>query len=158
MDKLFIERLKILYPAPKSELTFSSTFELLVAVILSAQCTDKRVNIVTNKLFKVASTPAQFAQMPLGELEEHIKSINFFHNKAKNIISASRDIVSRFDGKVPSDMKELISLSGVGIKTASVVLASGFGIPAIPVDTHVLGWSSDLESKKQKHPMSCTQN
>lgn len=152
MDKKFVDKLKSLYPDAKSELNFKTPFELLVAVVLAAQCTDKRVNAVTEKLFKVASTPAQFAHMSIGEIEEHIKSINFFHNKAKAIFEASNAIVKKFGGVVPKTVEELVSLPGVGIKSASVILAAGFNIPALPVDTHVFRVSNRLGIAQAKTP------
>lgn len=125
------------YPSAHCELNFSSDFELLVAVILSSQCTDKRVNIVTSELFKKYNTPLHFAQMSQEELEPLIHSCGFFRAKAKSIISASRDILERFNGKVPSTMEDLLSLRGVGRKTANVVLSVAFNEQTIPVDTHV---------------------
>ena len=125
------------YKDAECELNFSSTFELLVAVILSAQCTDKRVNEVTKTLFKVANTPEDFCKMPQEKLEQLIHSCGFYHNKAKNIKKCSEDLVNRFGGVVPSNKNELKSLAGVGEKTANVVLATAFKTPAIAVDTHV---------------------
>lgn len=124
-------------PNPKCELNFSSVFELLVAVILSAQCTDKRVNQVTAKMFKKWNTPQDFANLNPKELEQEIHSLGFFRNKAKSIINASNQIIQDFGGHVPSDFDALCSLSGVGRKTASVIMAEGFKKPAVAVDTHV---------------------
>ena len=138
------ELLKENYKNPKCELHFSTPFELLVAVILSAQCTDKRVNEVVKTLFVEANTPEAFAKMKQEELEQKIKSCGFYRNKAKNIISASKDICLRFGSKVPQTQKELESLAGVGEKTASVILAVAFNIPAIAVDTHVTRLSNRL--------------
>ena len=132
------------YKDAQCELKFSSTFELLVAVILSAQCTDRRVNEVTKVLFKQANTPEQFAIMEQGRLEGLIRSCGFYHNKAKNIISCSKDLVNRFGGVVPSEKAELKSLAGVGEKTANVVLSTAFKTPAIAVDTHVFRVSRRL--------------
>jgi len=132
------------YRSPKCELVWTTPFELLVAVILSAQCTDKRVNMVVSKLFEQYNTPEQFANMSQDVLEEWIKSCGFYHNKAKNIISASRDIVEKYGGKVPEDLEGLMALSGVGEKTASVVQAVAFHVPAIAVDTHVLRLSNRM--------------
>lgn len=126
-----------LYENPKCELVFSSNYELLVAVILSAQCTDKRVNQVTSELFKEYNTPEKMIKLSQEELEKKIHSCGFFHNKAKHILECSRDLIDKFDGKIPSDKKTLLSLSGVGEKTANVVLATAFSVPAIAVDTHV---------------------
>lgn len=115
------------YPDAHCELDFGTTFQLLVAVILSAQCTDKRVNVVTKDLFKRASTPEDFAVMPAEELEKLIYSCGFYHNKAKNIIAASREIMEKYGGKVPDTFDGLLSLPGVGRKTANVVFSVGYG-------------------------------
>ena len=132
------------YKNAECELNHNSTFELLVAVILSAQCTDKRVNEVTKVLFKQANTPEQIANMPQERLESLIRSCGFYHNKAKNIISCSKDLVNRFGGIVPSEKADLKSLAGVGEKTANVVLSTAFKTPAIAVDTHVFRVSRRL--------------
>lgn len=132
------------FPNAKSELNFKNPFELLVAVILSAQCTDKRVNKVTPSLFAVADTPQKMADMPVEQIEELIHSCGFYHSKAKYLHEMSSDIVARFDGQVPSDIESLRSLSGVGRKTANVVYAVGFGGQAIAVDTHVFRVSNRL--------------
>ena len=139
-----IERVDSLYENPKCELVFNSTFELLVAVILSAQCTDKRVNAVTKELFKDYNTPLKMITLSQAELENKIKACGFFRNKAKHILEASNDIISKFDGEVPSTKKELLTLSGVGEKTANVVVSTAFGVPAIAVDTHVFRVSNRL--------------
>ena len=139
-----IDRVISLYRGRGCELNFNSEYQLLVAVILSAQCTDKRVNEVTNELFKVAPTPE--AMIALGEtkLKKYIYSCGFYNNKAKNILSASEDLVQRFNSVVPNDFDKLVSLAGVGEKTASVVLATAFGEPAFAVDTHVFRLSKRL--------------
>ncbi len=154
MDRIseIFDRLKSKYPAARCELGYDSPFELLIAVILSAQCTDKRVNEVTNVLFKKINTPEQFAVMEQGELEKEIYTCGFYHNKAKNIIAASKDICEKFGGKVPSTMDELLTLSGVGRKTANVVLNVAFGQPTIPVDTHVFRVSHRLALSDGKTP------
>lgn len=139
-----IEKVDSLYENPKCELVFNSTFELLVAVILSAQCTDKRVNAVTKELFKDYNTPLKMITLSQAELENKIKACGFFRNKAKHILEASNDIISKFDGEVPSTKKELLTLSGVGEKTANVVVSTAFGVPAIAVDTHVFRVSNRL--------------
>lgn len=126
------------HPDAQCELDFGTPFQLLVAVILSAQCTDKRVNEVTPKLFADYSTPEQFAAMDPSVLERYIFSCGFYKNKAAHIISAAKDIVERFGGEVPSTIEELMTLAGVGRKTANVVYAVAFGGQAIAVDTHVL--------------------
>ena len=133
-----------LYENPKCELHFSSNYELLVAVILSAQCTDKRVNQVTSELFKEYNTPEKMITLSQDELENKIHACGFFRNKAKHILEASNDIISKFDGEVPSTKKELLTLSGVGEKTANVVVSTAFGVPAIAVDTHVFRVSNRL--------------
>lgn len=132
-----LEKLKIAHPMAGCELEYNTPFELLVAVILSAQCTDKRVNIATRELFKVYNTPAQFATLTLDELKPYIFSCGFYNNKGSNIIAMSRSLMEKFGGEVPRTLEELTSLAGVGRKTASVVLSVAFDIPAMPVDTHV---------------------
>lgn len=139
-----VDALDKIYVDPKPELIFGSVYELLVAVILSAQCTDKRVNMVTAQLFKTYNTPAKMIELSQEELEEKIKPCGFFHDKAKHILDCSLDLVERFNGEVPSDKQSLRSLAGVGEKTANVVLAAGFNIPAIAVDTHVFRVSNRL--------------
>ena len=129
--------LKTMHPNAGCELNFSSVYELLVAVILSAQCTDKRVNEVTKKLFEKYNTPEQIAPLTVEELKPYIFSCGFYNNKGNNIIAMSKALVEKYDGKVPEDFDELVSLPGVGRKTASVVLCVGFDKPAMPVDTHV---------------------
>ena len=118
-------------------LNHETPWQLLIAVILSAQCTDARVNIVTETLFKKYDTLEKFANADLAELEEDIRSTGFYHNKAKNIISCARTLVQKYHGEVPSTLEELTSLAGVGRKTANVVISEGFQVPAIAVDTHV---------------------
>lgn len=132
------------YPDAHCELNYGSPFQLLVAVILSAQCTDKRVNAVTQELFKRADTPQQFAAMPIEELEKLIYSCGFFRNKARNIKNMSVDLITRFNSKVPQSFDDLLSLSGVGRKTANVVSAVAFGGDGIAVDTHVFRVSRRL--------------
>ena len=133
-----------LYVNPKCELVFSSNYELLVAVILSAQCTDKRVNQVTSSLFKEYNTPQKMITLSQEQLEEKIRSCGFFHNKAQHILDCSRDLIEKYNGEIPSNKKELKGLAGVGEKTANVVLATAFGVPAIAVDTHVFRVSNRL--------------
>ena len=136
--------LKEKFPEPMCELNFKDRYQLLVSVILSAQCTDKRVNIVTKDLFKKYPTAETMAKANLEELEQEIKPCGFYHNKAKNILSACQKIVSDFDGEVPEDYDKLISLPGVGRKTANVITSAGFGGDAIAVDTHVFRVSRRL--------------
>ncbi len=139
-----IKEVDALYDNPKCELVFHSNYELLVAVILSAQCTDKRVNAVTSELFKEFNTPEKMITLSQAELEEKIRACGFFHNKAKHILRASQDIIDRFDGKIPNTKKELKSLAGVGEKTANVVISTAYDVPAIAVDTHVFRVSNRL--------------
>lgn len=150
-DQIF-SKLKERYPNAGCELNYRSPFELLVAVILSAQCTDTRVNMITNELFKVANSPADFAKMPLEELEKYIYSCGFYRNKAKNIKSAAIDILQKFNGQVPDNLKDLMSLAGVGRKTANVILSVAFNKEAIAVDTHVFRVSHRLDLSRGKTP------
>ena len=153
--KEIVENFNRLVPDAKCELNFSSNFELLVAVILSAQCTDKRVNEVTKSLFEIANTPQEFAIMPQEKLEKLIYSCGFYHNKAKNIISASKDICKRFNGEVPSEFNDLVSLAGVGRKTANVMTSVAFNGDAFAVDTHVLRISKRLNLTSSQNPDIC---
>jgi endonuclease-3 len=139
-----IELLLALYPDAAPELTFRSDYELLVAVILSAQCTDVRVNEVTNILFKRADTPQAMASMSLNTLEDIIRPCGLFHTKAKNILAMSQTLTQNYDGKVPETLEQLMELPGVGRKTANVVVSNAFGVPAIAVDTHVFRVSARL--------------
>ena len=139
-----VDAIDKLYENPKCELEFSSNYELLVAVILSAQCTDKRVNQVTSELFKEFNTAQKMITLSQEELENKIRSCGFFHNKAKHILEASKDLVKKYNGEVPSEKQELKKLAGVGEKTANVVVSMAFGIPAIAVDTHVFRVSNRL--------------
>lgn len=132
-----LEILAHMYPDAKCELNYTTPFELLVATILSAQSTDKRVNMVTERLFPKYNTPEAFAALPYETLEEEIKEIGLYRSKAKNIIEMSRLLLERYDGQVPADREVLEQLPGVGRKTANVVISNAFDIPAIAVDTHV---------------------
>lgn len=132
------------FPNAKSELNFHSPFQLLVAVILSAQCTDKRVNLVTPRLFEVAPDAKTLAQLPQEQIEEIIHSCGFYHSKATYLKQMSQDIVNRFGGEVPNNIDDLRTLAGVGRKTANVLYAVGFGGQAIAVDTHVFRVSNRL--------------
>lgn len=132
-----LSKLSLMHPDARCELNFRTPFELLVAVILSAQCTDKRVNIVTKELFSRFNTPRDFAALSEQELGEYIYSTGFYKNKAKSIIEASQALIREYGGEVPRELDKLVKLKGVGRKTASVVLSVAFGIPAMPVDTHV---------------------
>lgn len=148
-----LEYLKKLYPNPGSELEYKSAFELLIAVILSAQCTDARVNKVTKVLFQKYDTPKALANANQAEIEKIIYSCGFYHNKAKNIIECSRDILQKFDGKVPNNLDDMQKLAGVGRKTANVVYSLWFGGDAIAVDTHVFRVSNRLGIAKGKTPL-----
>ena len=133
------------FPEPRCELNHSNPLELLIATILSAQCTDQRVNQVTDRLFKSYRRPEDYAKADPIELSEVIRPTGFFNNKTRNIIGCCQALVDRFEGKVPKTMEALVSLPGVGRKTASVILGHCFGQPAIVVDTHVLRVSRRLE-------------
>ena len=142
--KAILEILAQDFPNPKSELVFNSPFELLTAVILSAQCTDKRVNQVTPALFAVAPTPQDMSALPLETIESLIRPCGFYHSKATYLKDMATDIVTRFGGVVPHTIDELRTLKGVGRKTANVVYAVAFGGQAIAVDTHVFRVSNRL--------------
>ena len=150
---LISEKLIEAYPNPNPALKFNSPYELLVAVILSAQCTDERVNKVTAELFKVADTPEKMVELGADKLEGYIYSCGLYRSKAKNIVSASKEIAEKFGGKVPEDMDELRSLDGVGRKTANVVGSVAFKIPAIAVDTHVFRVSNRIGLARGKTPL-----
>jgi endonuclease-3 len=148
-----ISRLKKAYPDAHCELNFSNPLQLLIATILSAQCTDKRVNIVTETLFKKYRTARDFADAPAATLEEEIKSTGFYCNKAKSIQAACRALVEKHDGEVPRTMEALTQLAGVGRKTANVVLGNAFGVSeGIVVDTHVGRLSTRLDLTKETAP------
>ena len=132
-----VEKLKVLYPEAKAELNFSNPFETLIATILSAQCTDKRVNMVTEGLFAQYPDAYAFAKLTPEQLEPIIKPCGLYHAKAKNIIAACKALVAEYEGQVPNDRAKLMKLPGVGQKTAGVVLLAAFGDDQIPVDTHV---------------------
>jgi len=154
----FIAALRRTYPDAHCELNFSSPLELLVATILSAQCTDKRVNRVTAELFKKFRSTKDFADAPLAEIEAAIKSTGFFRNKAKNIQNCCRMLVEKFGGEVPLTMDELHALAGVGRKTANVVLGNAFGINVgVVVDTHVTRLSNRLGLTKAKDAVKIEQ-
>lgn len=133
-------------------LTHSDAWELLVATILSAQCTDARVNIITKDLFAKYRTIEDFANADLAELEQDIKQAGFYHNKAKNIIGSARMILSDYDGEVPSDIEDLTRLPGVGRKTANVIRGNIYGIDSIVVDTHVKRISGRLQLTREEDP------
>ena len=137
MVQKVLDALMGLYPEARAELHFSNPYETLVATILSAQCTDKRVNKVTEKLFPMYPDAHAMAKLEPEQLEPLIRECGLYRNKAKNIIAASRALVENYGGQVPSTRKELMALPGVGQKTAGVVLLAAFGDDQIPVDTHV---------------------
>lgn len=139
-----LSELARLYPDAKPALEFRSPYELLVAVILSAQCTDERVNKVTRVLFEKHAAPRDMLSLSQEELEKYIYSCGFYHNKAQHILSATRDILEKFGGEVPATLEDLRTLAGVGRKTANVVYAVAFGGDAIAVDTHVFRVSNRL--------------
>lgn len=126
-----------MFPDAKAELNHDNTFELTIAVLLSAQATDNHVNKVTKSLFKKYKTPKDYVDVPLEEVENDIRTIGLFRNKAKNIQKLCRDLIDKFDGEVPDNYEDLVSLAGVGRKTANVVLSVAFDVPRIAVDTHV---------------------
>jgi len=147
------------YPDAKAALNFRTPFELLIATILSAQCTDARVNMVTPGLFRKFPTPKRFAEADILELQQEIKSTGFYRQKAKSVISSSKAIIGEFGGQVPRTMEQLLTLDGVGRKTANVLLGNAFGIPGIAVDTHVkrlaqrLGFSNEQDPTKIEHDL-----
>ncbi len=132
-----LDRLEGLYPEAKAELHFTNPFETLIATILSAQCTDKRVNMVTETLFRDYPDAASMGALTQEQLEERIKTCGLYHSKAKNILAACKILTEEYGGKVPDNRGELMKLPGVGQKTAGVVLLAAFGDDQIPVDTHV---------------------
>ncbi|MFO3667107.1 endonuclease III [Anaerococcus kampingiae] len=143
--KKVLDLLDIMYPdVDHSMLDFTTPFELLVATILSAQATDVSVNKVTKEMFKEANTPEDFANMDIKKLENYIRSIGIYRNKAKNIQAASKILINDYNSIVPKDKKELQKLPGVGRKTANVVVSNAYGIPAIAVDTHVFRVSNRI--------------
>jgi endonuclease-3 len=135
--KNVIEWFKVNMPVAKSELDYRSPWELLVAVVLSAQCTDKRVNMITPELFRNFPTPKHFAETEPQEIYEYIRSCTYPNSKAKTLVELSKKIVSDYKGQVPDQLDELLKLPGVGRKSANVILAVAYDQPAMPVDTHV---------------------
>ena len=149
-----LAELEKLYPDAKPALHFTTPYELLVAVVLSAQCTDERVNKVTAVLFEKYSTPQAMLTLTQTELEKYIFSCGFYRMKAEHILSASKDILEKFNGQVPNTVEELTSLAGVGKKTANVVYSVAFGGDAIAVDTHVFRVSNRLGLAKGETPIA----
>lgn len=150
--KKIFDILKKEYPKVKPALEYSNPFELLIATILSAQCTDERVNIVTKPLFKKYKKPQDFVELKNEELEKEIFSTGFYKQKAKSIKACCDELIENHKGKVPADFDELVKLSGVGRKTASVIAGNAFGIPAIAVDTHVKRLSNLLGFIESQNP------
>src|SRR5947209_9924773 len=148
-----IRELTRLYPDAHCALTYANPLQLLVATILSAQCTDKRVNLVTPALFARYPDAEAFAKADPGELERLIQSTGFFRSKTRNIIACCQEIVARHGGEVPATMEGLVPLPGVGRKTANVVLGNAFGVPGIPVDTHIARLSRRLGLTAEAEPV-----
>ncbi len=140
------------HPFPKSELRYSTPFQLLVATMLAAQATDKKVNVVTAELFKLYPDAKSISRMELDTLKEIIRSINYYNNKAKNILAVSKTLFESYNGKVPDTREELESLPGVGRKTANIVLSNAFGQPVMAVDTHVHRVSNRIGLVKTDKP------
>ncbi len=159
-----IEEIKTLflkhYPDSLTELNYNNIYELLIAVMLSAQCTDKRVNIITPALFEKYPTPIKLANADLDDVKSYIKTCSFFNNKAKNLIKMAQSVVENYNGEIPQDTKELVKLSGVGQKTANVVMIEYTGANLMAVDTHVfrvahrLGLSDDKTAIKTEETLS----
>ncbi len=139
-----VEAISKHHPNPQIALNFSTPLELLIATILAAQCTDERVNVVTQSLFKKYRSAEDYANANIDEFEQDIRSTTFYKNKAKMIVGCTKKLLSDFSGNVPSTLQELTTLPGVGRKTASVVMVAAFGVPAIAVDTHVLRVSNRI--------------
>ncbi len=150
--KEWIRRLEAAHGDAKQALEFSSPLELLIALILAAQCTDERVNQVTKPLFKKYRDADAFARASQETLEEEVRSTGFYRNKAKAIRTCCREILDRFDGNVPEGVEDLVSLPGVGRKTANIVIGNAFGRPALGVDTHVKRLSGRLGFSEQTDP------
>lgn len=156
--RAFFARLKEINPEPKCELVYTSDFTLLVAIVLSAQTTDKNVNRATPALFAVADTPEKMVALGEEKIKTHIRSIGLFNTKAKNIVALSRDLIDRFGGKIPTDFGALQTLAGVGRKTANVFLNTFYGQPTIGVDTHVFRLCNRLGLAKGKTPVEVEEN
>lgn len=147
-----LDRLMLLHPNAHCELEHSSAFELLIATILSAQCTDVRVNIVTSELFKKYNTPEAFKSLSIKTIENEIKTCGLYKSKAQKIKDTSLMICEEYDGNVPDNLDDLVKLPGVGRKTAGVVLSNAFNVPAIAVDTHVFRVSNRIGIVKENTP------
>lgn len=154
-----LEILNEKFGKPECALEYNTPFELLVAVILSAQCTDVRVNIVTSEMYKKVNTPEQFANLPVEEIEEMIKSTGFYRNKAKNIKLCSQQLLNEYNGEIPQEMDKLVKLAGVGRKTANVVRGEIWGLAdGITVDTHVKRLSNLIGLTKNDDPIKIEQD
>ena len=156
IKSLFLEH----YPDSLTELNYNNIYELLIAVMLSAQCTDKRVNIISPALFEAYPTPIKLANADLDDVKSYIKTCSFFNNKAKNLIKMAQSVIENYKGEIPQDTKELIKLAGVGQKTANVVMIEYTGANLMAVDTHVfrvahrLGLSDDKTALKTEETLS----
>ncbi|MEM5788267.1 MAG: endonuclease III [Syntrophobacteraceae bacterium] len=150
--KSILTSLDKLYPDAECSLNYGDPLQLLVATILSAQCTDERVNIVTPELFRKYPSARDYSTAPIEEIEQYIRSTGFYHSKAKSIKESCRVIDERFDGQVPRELDTLVALPGIGRKTANVVLGNAFGIPGIVVDTHVARVTARLGLTTHKNP------
>lgn len=146
-------RLEVLYPGAECELTHRNPYELLAATILSAQCTDVRVNMVTPALFEAFPDPDSLAVAARADVERIIRSTGFFQSKARNLIGMARALVDRFDGEVPTELDDLVTLPGVGRKTGNVVRSVAFDLPGLPVDTHVGRLSRRLGLTRETDPV-----
>lgn len=153
-----LKKLDELYPDASCSLDFHDPLQLLIATILSAQCTDERVNKVTPTLFKKYTSAKAYADAPIEELEQDIKSTGFYHNKASAIKGSCEILANEFGGKVPADLDTLVKMPGIGRKTANVVLGNSFGIPGVVVDTHVARVSERLGLTGNKHPEKIEQD
>jgi endonuclease-3 len=152
--KIIIELLKNEYPNAQTALKYNTTYQLLVAVILSAQCTDERVNKVTKDLFLKYPTPNDLINLTQSELSSIIRPVGLFNSKAKHILQATKDIIEKFNGEVPNTFENLISLSGVGRKTADVMISVAFNGDAIAVDTHVFRVANRIGLANAKNPLN----
>ena len=146
-----VEILKREYPDSKCSLIFDNPFQLLVSTILSAQCTDARVNKVTSKIYKRYKNPSDFSKLSLKEIKKMIYSTGFYNNKAKSIFNLTYEVLNKYNGEIPRNMEDLVSLPGVGRKTANVVLGTGFQIPGIVVDTHVTRLANLLKVSRTRN-------
>jgi endonuclease-3 len=153
-----VRELARLYPDARCSLDHASPLQLLVATILSAQCTDARVNLVAPALFARFPDAASFAAAEIGDVEALIQSTGFYHTKAKNIIRCCRQLMEEHQGEVPRSMEELVALAGVGRKTANVILGNAFGVPGLPVDTHVARLTRRLGLTKEVDPVRIEQD